>query len=260
MRKKTMDAIRAHAVAEYPRECCGLVVMEGRREVYIPCANMAVGEEHFVLSGDDYAAAEEAGKVVAVVHSHPDYPVAPSEADRVACEAEGLPWYIVAVSKDDEGLIVAGEVRGFTPVGYQAPLLGRQFAHGVLDCYALVRDWYKRERGIDLPDFERTDGWWEPGREGDLYMDNYVAAGFRPLKAGEEIAVGDMIVMQVRSDRANHAGVFIGAEKLQEAPGLFAVPDAMLHHLYGRQSERVVYGGYWRDATRLVLRHKELDR
>ena len=125
----------------------------------------------------------------------------------------------------------------------------------MLDCYSLVRDWYARERGIRLRDFAREDGWWEPGRAGDLYMDHYAEAGFRPLASDETLAPGDVVIMQVRSDRANHAGVFIGAEPLAEAPGLFPLPDAMLHHLYGRNSERVVYGGFWREATRIVLRH-----
>ena len=128
------------ATSGYPRECCGLVVMVARREVYMPCRNTAASADHFVLAADDYAAAEDAGRIVAIVHSHPDETPTPSEADRVACEATGLPWFIVAVAKDDDGAVVAGEVRGFTPVGFQAPLLGRQFAHGVLDCYSLVRD------------------------------------------------------------------------------------------------------------------------
>ncbi|MGM8752565.1 Mov34/MPN/PAD-1 family protein, partial [Enterobacter hormaechei subsp. steigerwaltii] len=28
MRQKTIDAIMAHAAAEYPRECCGVVVQK----------------------------------------------------------------------------------------------------------------------------------------------------------------------------------------------------------------------------------------
>ena len=97
MRKKTLQAIRDHGVAAYPLECCGLVLKAGRREWYQPCRNTAASAEHFVMSAEDYAAAEESGDIVAVVHSHPDAPAAPSEADRVACEASGLPWYIVAV-------------------------------------------------------------------------------------------------------------------------------------------------------------------
>ena len=212
MRKKTLQAIRDHGVAAYPLECCGLVLKSGRREWYQPCRNTAASAEHFVMSAEDYAAAEESGDIVAVVHSHPDAPAAPSEADRVACEASGLPWYIVAVEKSENGDVVAGEIRGFAPEGYRAPLLGRQFAHGVLDCYTLVRDWYARERDIVLPDFSRDDGWWEPGKPGDLYMDHYAEAGFRPLRADETLGPGDVVLMQVRSDRANHAGVFLGDE------------------------------------------------
>lgn len=256
MRKKTQDAIRAHAVAEYPRECCGLVVVDGRREQYVPCRNEALGNDHFELSAEDYASAEDLGRIAAVVHSHPDAPAAPSAADRVACEASGLPWYIVAVARDESGQAVAGEPIGFTPTGFQAPLLGRQFAHGVLDCYTLVRDWYARERGIALPDFARQDGWWEPGRQGNLYMDHYAEAGFRPLTSSEALEPGDVVLMMIRSDRVNHAGVYLGGEGLREEPGLHPVPDALLHHLYGRLSERVVYGGMLRECTRIVLRYK----
>lgn len=256
MRKKTMATIRAHAVAEYPRECCGLVVMRDRRETYRPCRNLASGNDHFVMSPEDYAEAEDAGRITAIIHSHPDMPASPSEADRVACEATGLPWFIVAVARNETGEVVGGDLAGFAPEGYSAPLLGRPFAHGVLDCYSLIRDWYARERGVVLPNFRRDDGWWEPGQEGDLYMDHYAEAGFRPLVSGEQIETGDVVLMQIRSDRANHSGVFIGSTGLQEEPGLFPVPDALLHHLYGRDSERVVYGGYWREATRLVLRYR----
>ena len=179
MRKKTLQAIRDHGVAAYPLECCGLVLKAGRREWYQPCRNTAASAEHFVMSAEDYAAAEESGDIVAVVHSHPDAPAAParpiaSPARRRACPGTSWRW------KSENGDVVAGEIRGFAPEGYRAPLLGRQFAHGVLDCYTLVRDWYARERDIVLPDFSRDDGWWEPGKPGDLYMDHYAEAGFRP--------------------------------------------------------------------------------
>ncbi|AVG39998.1 C40 family peptidase [Achromobacter insolitus] len=256
MRKKTVEAIRAHAVAEYPRECCGLVVLVGRRETYRPCRNLATGTEHFVMDPRDYTDAEQAGRITAVIHSHPDqHPLLIHDADRVACEESALPWFILTVNADEEGTVRAGEIVGIAPEGFVAPLLGRPFAHGVLDCYSLVRDWYARERGIVLRDFHREDGWWNEGREGDLYMDHYAEAGFRPLCTGEDMEPGDVVLMQIRSDRVNHSGVFIGSTVLKEAPDLFPVPDAMLHHLYGRDSERVVYGGYWREATRLVLRY-----
>lgn len=123
----------------------------------------------------------------------------------------------------------------------------------MLDCYSIVRDWYARARGIELPDFEREDGWWEGDQE--LYLDHFAEAGFRPLTDAEQLQPGDVILMQVQSKRTNHAGIYLGAEPLPERPDLHPLADAMLHHLYGRPSERAVYGGYWRDVTRLVLRH-----
>jgi proteasome lid subunit RPN8/RPN11 len=243
MTPETLEAFRGHAVAEYPRECCGLFIVVKGRERYVPCRNQAANPtEQFRLHPEDYAAAEDLGDVIAVGHSHPDVPARPSEGDLVACEASGLPWYIAAVTATG-----AGEVHRFQPSGYGAPLVGRQFFHGVLDCYTLCRDWYAREAGIVLPDFERTDGWWDDGRS-DLYTAHFREAGFEPLPAGQPIRRGDAILMQVRSKNGvpNHAGVY-----LDEGRSLF------LHHLYGRLSSRDVYGGMWAEYTRLIIRHKD---
>jgi proteasome lid subunit RPN8/RPN11 len=45
MRQKTIDAIMAHAAAEYPRECCGVVAQKSRVERYFPCRNLAAAPE-----------------------------------------------------------------------------------------------------------------------------------------------------------------------------------------------------------------------
>ena len=238
MNPATLESASAHALADYPRESCGLVSVVKGRERYTACRNIAENAAaHFVVDPEDYDAAESLGEITSIVHSHPDVSAMPSEADLVMCEATGLPWHIIAVHGDEEApRIVATHV--FEPTGYVAPLVGRSFHHGVLDCFTLVKDWYERERGIVLPDFNRPDDWWNKGA--NLYMENFAAAGFREV--GGAVEVGDLFLMQVRSPVPNHAAIYLG-------DGL------ILHHLFGRLSSRDVYGGQWAEMTRTRVRY-----
>lgn len=241
MTPETATAIREHALAEYPHECCGLLVVVRGRERYYRCVNKAkTRSEHFVIGADDYAFAEDMGEITAVVHSHPDVAARASEADKVACEASGLPWYIASVIRDRDQLTVR-EIGSITPEGYQAPLVGREFHHGVLDCYTLVQDFYSRELGIQLPNFERRDNWWNTGE--NLYLDHFREAGCEPITG--PMQRGDIILIQLRAPVPNHAAVYLGN-------GL------ILHHLYGRLSSRDVYGSTMREYTRLVVRHRDI--
>lgn len=153
MRKHILKSVRAHAAREYPREACGVLVQIGRRHVYVPCANLALEPtEQFQLDPQGYAEAEDLGTVIGIVHSHPDGTSRASDHDRASCEVSGLPWHILSWPEGDLNTIV--------PTGEPTPLVGRPFVHGVWDCYAIVRDWHKQERGIELPDFPRLDDWW----------------------------------------------------------------------------------------------------
>lgn len=226
------DAIFEHAAQEYPRECCGVVVVKRGRAEYVPCRNVGEIADGFVIHPEDYASAEESGVVVAVAHSHPDVLPKPSDADLVGCEASGLPWIIVSYPVKLVELI--------EPSGYVQPLLGRKFVHGIFDCYSLIRDYYKQERGIELMDFERRNEWWLHGD--NLYMENFKRAGFEELRHDQQIEEGDGILMQLGSPVINHAAIYIGDNKI-------------IHHLFGRLSSRDVYGGYWQKATVKVVRY-----
>ena len=124
-----------------------MIAQKSRVVKYFPCRNIAATpEEHFVLSPEDYAAAEDWGTVTGIVHSHPDATTQPSELDKAQCDVLGVPWYIVSWPE--------GDLRTVQPRGEQ-PLLGRPFVLGFTDCWGLVMSWFKQERGIELPDY----GW-----------------------------------------------------------------------------------------------------
>lgn len=252
MNEDTIQSIHQHVIAEYPDEACGLVCVVKGRERYIPCRNVADKRgDTFQIASGDYAAAEERGEIVAIIHSHPDGSARPSEGDRVICEQAGLPWHIFAVHRngeDTEPSVV--DMKSMQPSGYKAPLVGRTFVHGVLDCWTLVHDWYQREYNIALPDHPRHDGWWDDGHSDFYSREAFIEGGFEEVPSdSKDLRRGDVIAMQIRSSNqvANHVAVYLG-------DGL------MLHHLYGRLSSRDIYGGYWRDVTRYVMRYKGFPR
>ena len=227
------EKIQAHAAEESPNECCGLVaVVKGRRR-YFPCNNLATTpQEHFVLDPRDYAAVEEQGEIVAVIHSHPVTNHAPSQADRVACEQSGLPWHIVNPNTGNWGYC--------EPEGFELPYVGRAFSHGVVDCYSLCRDWYKRELGVELRNYPRRDRWWENGQ--NLYLDNFEKEGFHRIPMAQ-LQKGDLLLIQLSSPVPNHAAVYIGDQQV-------------LHHVQGRLSSRDVLGEYYLKNVACVLRHE----
>jgi proteasome lid subunit RPN8/RPN11 len=227
-----VHAVLEHAAQEAPRECCGLAVVVKGRLKYWPCRNLA-GEAEFAIHPEDQAAAEDAGEVVAVCHSHPYLPPEPSEADRLMCGRTGLPWLIVGWP--------TGDFRIIEPERYTTPLIGRPFVHGVLDCYALCRDYYAT-LGLVLPDYPREDDWWLKGQ--NLYLDHFAEAGFVEVSA-DTLRAHDALLMQIASPVPNHAGVI-------DANG------HLLHHCHGRLSSRDIYGGMWRKVTTHVLRHRSL--
>lgn len=223
--------IEAHALEEYPRESCGFIVSVKGKKDYIRCRNVAQGNDDFEMAVEDVT--NNIRNAIAVIHSHPDKPALLSEIDRINCEHTGLPW----------GVVVCGQNEVLTttwhePCGYTPPLEGREHVEDVLDCYALVRDWYLTEKEIELPDFQRVNRFWEHGV--DLIQGNLKASGF--VVTDDTPQIGDVFVFRINDYPVdNHLGVYIGGSEF-------------LHHPYRRNSRREIYSDYWRDRTTMRVR------
>ncbi|EBG1759419.1 phage tail protein, partial [Salmonella enterica] len=190
------DDILTHAKRCTPAESCGYVVKTAFETVYLPCENISAEPGmYFRMSPEDYIRASFLGEVVALVHSHPGDGGQPylSTVDRTLQIQSGLDWWLVS----DE------RIHKFRCVPH---LTGRQFEHGVTDCYTLFRDAYHLA-GIDMPDFDREDDWWSQGKS--LYLDHLEATGFYRVDP-EDAQPGDVLICCFGSPTPNHAAIYCG--------------------------------------------------
>jgi proteasome lid subunit RPN8/RPN11 len=228
-----LEAAFAHARDGLPLEACGLVI-SGK---YHRVRNLTDERDHFSmdmaqvikLTGGDLT------KIEAFVHSHAFQPPFASIADLASCESMMTPWLIVAMPLKTYQVI--------EPSGFMAPLIGRPWCWGSLDCYGLVRDAYKMQAGIEIPNFTRNWGWWEEGE--DLIETQFSQAGFVALGPDEEFKALDVIGCKVRCAVVNHVAVWQAG-------------DYILHHLAGRYSVLEPYNGFFRKCAHLHLRHQSL--
>ena len=189
--------IKSQAIAGYPQECVWLITNAGCRKA----RNIADEPEKTFRVSKAAMIKAQADGLLAVVHSHPDFPDCPSESDMRGQINTGVPWGIIATNGNEcTPIIWWGDGVAL------APLVGRGFRHGVTDCYSIIRDYYQLERGITLPEFPRNWEWWMQG--GDLYSCGFKGAGFVPIDA-RDAREGDVWIAQLRSPVPNHGGVLL---------------------------------------------------
>lgn len=235
MNKKIKEAVVEHANQEYPNECCGVIVVFKGREKYIPCKNVDERSDvNFTISPEDLLKAGKVGEIVAYVHSHTQGDEQPSETDKISqAETETL-WIIYSTKTEKFFEFNDGE---------KPPLYGREYKHGITDCFDFIRDFYGSELDIKLNNYFRLDRWWERGE--NMYVENYEKEGFRKIPMSEMMP-GDVIVFSLKSNVPNHGAIYLGNNKIG-------------HHLEERLSSIDIYGQFLRDRTSLILRHKEMD-
>ena len=227
------DVALAHAKEQDPKESCGLLIEIKGKEKYFPCKNLSNwSNQCFIIDPVDYAKAEDTGKILAVIHSHPTTQPVASQADMISCEDTNLPWHIVNPKTEQWGY--------YEPSGYKPPLIGRHWVWGITDCWALVRDWYKETKGIVLRDWERP-----------ITPEEFIAdpmfercawrTGFRQLRPEEKLENGDLLFMSILTSGLNHVAIFIDGD--------------VLHHLADRISCKEPYNEWLLKCTGMRLRY-----
>jgi proteasome lid subunit RPN8/RPN11 len=231
------EEIRAHAREGFegnkpPQEVCGFIATDGKRQRAFRSPNLS-RERHraFRTCPKAWRKVEDKGwEIIAVYHSHVNEPPVPSPGDKTESEAKHLPFLIVGWPADAWDF--------YSPKGWKAELIGRPFVHGILDCWAIIRDYYEKELKIVLPDFEREDEWWMKGK--NLYLDNFKKAGFVEVS---DLRKHDVLLIQLpRTPVPAHAAVYLGdGQILHHLPGRISKIDPYLDgHGYARMVDKIV--------------------
>lgn len=205
---KILSEIKTHLISKWPEEAGGIVV----NNTYVPCENASEDRTAvFKIDPATYMECYSIGRIQAIIHSHDNWEHA-SEADMIGQMATGVPWGIVSIKEGKvDTMFFWGD--SMEP----ADLIGRPFHHGVYDCYALVRDYYRIHKDIILKNIPREYGWWKTDPPGNVLMENMEIAGFVEIDY-KDLQPDDCLLFSMKKGLVNHSAVYLGG-------------DEMLHHV-----------------------------
>lgn len=124
-------------------------------------------------------------------------------------------------------------------------LLTRKYVDGKQDCYGLLVNYFKEVHKITLKNFARPNLFWHYKNylliEKMMGYDRWDTIGLNM----RNLQIGDVLIFAIRSQTANHLGVYVGN-------------GSFIHHLYGRLSKEDSLSSSWMSQVLMVARHKDL--
>lgn len=126
-----------------------------------------------------------------------------------------------------------------------AHLLGRAFEFGTSDCFALGREFFSHNFGIEIPNFARPSDW--SADELDLIRELHEQTGFEMITKWrvKDLRPADVLCLAIGERNPNHFAILTD-------------DGQMLHHLRDRLSQAVPFEDFWRRCTCFVLRHPDV--
>lgn len=236
------DKIKAHALKEYPKEACGVVVDDD----YVPCKNIHPEPyKAFRIDPGYTSQLIKDGKLQAVIHSHPDGPGYPSEHDAVAQIDMDIIWGVVPVFGDNT-TCEPSHVNDIIWWGEQLPtppLLGRRFIWHVFHCWQLYRDWWKTERGVQMAPADPHP--LDFGDNVNAFVDRCEKWNHTNLGkiAIDDVQIGDLLLGRLRGKYPNHCGVYVGNDTFLHHPSGGASTEASLLRWWPRIETVMRYDG-----------------
>lgn len=222
----TMIDIRSHAIAAWPFECCGVVIdgeFHAKKNIY------QEPMKGFLIDQNEWS-----DSIEAIIHSHPEADEAiPSAADIQYQKVCDRPFGIIPTRMG-----WAGELRWHGDYELELPLIGRQFVHGITDCYSLLRSYFWQKHKIYLNDYPRDNNWWLTAAP-NLYLENFAKEGF--IEVRDDLQEDDVLLIKLLPGTR-------GPHHL----GIVQHNSLLLHHWGGELSRQVPLGSWLKYAVKRI--------
>jgi len=212
--------IQNHCLENPAIESCGLIIETPNGIIAEPCKNISnFPKHHFLISSEEQREKEYKGKLLGFYHSHVDESDF-SYLDKSVSEKTNLECFLYQIP--------TGKLLSYKPNGWRAPYLGRPFVPGIFDCYQLVKDYYKTELNVELPDLDHPfrfaptqDAEELPkvgySKKSTFLVDYFLSNGFQKV---DDIQLNDILLIKTdRIDAAAHCLIYYGNDKILHHPG-----------------------------------------
>ena len=215
-----------------PKEGCGVLAVKRGKLKWIPCTNVAAGDDDFALDPEEYLNIYHTHDIVGIVHSHVEASCEPSTSDIKYCNASGIPYYIFSYPSMD--------CYKLEPKNSDIPLMGRDYEWGITDCLEAVRDYYRKEMYIDLKKKRAYKKDWWKSDENYMTDEHIKEWGFSPV---DNLQKNDLLIFAIERNIPNHCGVYLGN-------------DLFYHHMENRISCRENIYPLWKRFFKQAYRYE----
>lgn len=133
--------------------------------------------------------------------------------------------------------------------GSGAPYEGRPYQLGVFDCYSLVRDWMRTERGIEMSELTEN-----PERFVKQIMVNGIFSNNPEIDLWERVVIpqaGDGILFSMTQNNQHSTGV-------TDHTGVYLGDNRFLHHFANRISCECELDVFWKGCVSTFMRRRNI--
>jgi proteasome lid subunit RPN8/RPN11 len=244
------DFIINDTINRRPNEACGLVLDIDNKLKVFSCENSAKDTKNrFKISRELINSYSKQGKIIGFYHSHKEQGL--SQQDSAVLSKLNLISIVCNIDNLD--------IQEYNPTNNIPNILNRPFIAGVLDCVELIKDIYKKDLNINIPDLIheiRNIDWddfescvknskyseWN-NKNYTFLKDFYLNNGFIEISQ-DQLREYDLILFRFPfCETATHVMLYRN--------------EKIIHHPFGKDSLIEDYNKYYRKYSVNYLRYKD---